>query len=282
MVTNLPPFVPSAEPVLQEIREATGVGDLLRIYKSPGGASLFEKMKNNFKSIAFEEENLVLFALGSGIGAACPSPSDIAYFYIERWLDQNRYKIDPKTFWALRLLNYYVVDSSFWFILWLWLLISDRPAHEKMKIYLYVLAAGVVSVMAFKFMQDEGSERDELEKKITSQRGKPETLEEAEFLRQTGEAKSLSAPSSVDEEEWWDDELLLVPVDTRTKIYEMSKMKLKPSGRCLTAKEISSVYEIREDLVEGIIKWYRREEENGEGYSEDPFDRFGCGSGVVG
>ena len=77
-----------------------------------------------------EPEDLALFGLGAAVATIAPSPTDILYFYIERWLDDHRTVLSPTKFWVLRALNYYVTDSSWHWLVLAWILISKRPVSD--------------------------------------------------------------------------------------------------------------------------------------------------------
>ena len=108
-----------------------------------------------------EPEDLALFGVGAVAGSLLPAPTDLLYFYVERWLDDHRYEISPTKYWGLRALNYYVTDSL-WHIGTLgWVLFSKRPVTEKAEIYFSLLAAGSVVAVLFDFVRDEKKEREE-------------------------------------------------------------------------------------------------------------------------
>lgn len=113
-----------------------------------------------------EPEDLAMFGLGGAIATIAPSPVDILYFYLERWLDDHRSDMSPTRFWVLRALNYYVVDSAWHWILLAWILISHRPVSEKAEMYFSMIAAGATVAVLFDFIRDEETKRNGIEKPV--------------------------------------------------------------------------------------------------------------------
>ena len=51
-----------------------------------------------------EPEDLALFGVGAVAGSLLPAPTDLLYFYVERWLDDHRYEISPAPPWGINAL----------------------------------------------------------------------------------------------------------------------------------------------------------------------------------
>jgi len=106
-----------------------------------------------------EPEDLAMFGVGAAVATIAPSPTDLVYFYVERWLDDHRNEISPTRYWALRAANYYFTDSAFHIALLAWILISHRPVSEKAEMYFSLVAAGATVAVLFDFIRDEEKKR---------------------------------------------------------------------------------------------------------------------------
>ena len=108
-----------------------------------------------------EPEDLAMFGTGAVVATLAPSPADILYFYVERWLDDHRFELSPTKYWLYRAVNYYVTDSAWHAVLLAWILFSHRPVSEKAEIYFSMVAAGATVAVLFDFIRDEEARRRE-------------------------------------------------------------------------------------------------------------------------
>ena len=108
---------------------------------------------------SFEPEDLALFGVGAVVATVAPSPADMLYFYVERWLDDHRYELSPTKYWLYRAANYYFTDTAWHMGLLLWILFSHRPVSEKAEIYFSMIAAGATVAILFDFIRDETEKR---------------------------------------------------------------------------------------------------------------------------
>jgi len=106
-----------------------------------------------------EPEDLALFGVGAAVATLAPSPTDVIYFYVERWLDDHRNQISPTRYWGLKAANYYFTDSAWHFLLLAWILASKKPVDEKAEIYFSLVGAGAVVAVLFDFIHEETKKR---------------------------------------------------------------------------------------------------------------------------
>lgn len=112
------------------------------------------KLAQDIKSVLKQEHSASLIPatfLVMALLDAVPVPTDVGYFYVQRWLEENRDKISPKKRWIIQYANYYGWDMTWYGSLFLLTYFGGRSAKEKLILGAGALTAGVLATMYWKF-----------------------------------------------------------------------------------------------------------------------------------
>ena len=107
--------------------------------------------------------NAVLIAGIAGLvfSDIIPTPGDALYFWQQQRLKKklNDHKITPKAYWIKEASGYYLYNSIWWALVGTAVLITKGDFHQKMKIGLGCIGAGVViAVIVKNIHKDEETE----------------------------------------------------------------------------------------------------------------------------
>ncbi len=81
---------------------------------------------------------------------AVPVPTDVGYFYVQKWLDENRDKITPRRRKVLTYVNYYGWDVTWYGGLGLLTYLLGHSVKEKLVLGAGVLSTGVLITLWWK------------------------------------------------------------------------------------------------------------------------------------
>lgn len=111
--------------------------------RNPKGlAKLFHDVH---RAIVKEDNSSLVPAAFIAIGLmdAIPIPTDIGYFYVQRWLEKNRNSLSKKQRWLVQYFNYYGWDFTFYTSVGLITYYSGKNVREKL-----IIGGGLVTVGA--------------------------------------------------------------------------------------------------------------------------------------
>jgi hypothetical protein len=91
--------------------------------------------------------------LAFGLLDAVPIPTDIGFFYTEKWLQDNRDKLSPRKFWLLQYFNYYGWDVAWYLSLFLITYYGGEDVEDKLKIGAALISSGAIVTMLWNFSQ---------------------------------------------------------------------------------------------------------------------------------
>jgi hypothetical protein len=77
-----------------------------------------------------------------------PTPTDIGYFYTEKWLQQNQ---NNPNYWIYKTVNYYGWDVLWYVTLFGVTYLSGKTISDKMKAGVGVVSLGAITYMLWKF-----------------------------------------------------------------------------------------------------------------------------------
>lgn len=100
--------------------------------------------------------------LAFGLLDAVPIPTDIGYFYTEKWLQDNKDKLSPSTFWLIEYFNYYGWDVAWYLSLFLITYYGGVTSTDKLHIGLWLVSTGVISTLLWRFtLQDQAQKQQQ-------------------------------------------------------------------------------------------------------------------------
>lgn len=93
-----------------------------------------------------------------GLMDAIPIPTDIGYFYVQRWLEKNRDKLSRGQRLAAQYFNYYGWDFTFYTSVGVITYYSGKNVREKLIIGGSVVAVGAIATLMWKIMSEPPEE----------------------------------------------------------------------------------------------------------------------------
>lgn len=95
-----------------------------------------------------------------GLMDAIPIPTDIGYFYVQRWLEKNRHRLSSKQRWAVQYFNYYGWDFTFYTSVGFITYYGGKNVREKLILGGGIITAGALATLLWKITS--GSSQEEL------------------------------------------------------------------------------------------------------------------------
>jgi len=86
---------------------------------------------------------------------AIPTPTDVGYFYSEKWLDERKAQMSPGKFWTLKYVNYYGWDVLWYLSLFAVTYWGGKNVQQKLKLGAWVMGTGAVATVLWKFGHPE-------------------------------------------------------------------------------------------------------------------------------
>lgn len=89
-----------------------------------------------------------------GVLDAVPIPTDVGYFYTQKWLDAHRDSLSDHKFWFYQYLNYYGWDVAWYMALFMVTYFTGKTVGQKLLTALTVVSIGSIGVEIWKFGSD--------------------------------------------------------------------------------------------------------------------------------
>lgn len=116
------------------------------------------KLIRDMKELMRQEQGATLVPaafLLFGLLDAVPIPTDMGYFYVQKWLDEHRDELTDRNFWFYQYLNYYGWDVAWYLALFAATYFGGKTIGQKAGIGLGVISLGAIGVELWKFAHPE-------------------------------------------------------------------------------------------------------------------------------
>lgn len=116
------------------------------------------------KAFAREEGSALLPAafLAFGLLDAVPIPTDIGYFYTEKWLQEHKDELSSREFWLAQYLNYYGWDVAWYLSLFAVTYYGGRTVSKRMQLGVGMITTGALVTVLWRFSQAAKNARKKL------------------------------------------------------------------------------------------------------------------------
>jgi hypothetical protein len=88
---------------------------------------------------------------------AIPTPTDVGYFYSEKWLVENRRRLSPLRFWALKTANYYGWDITWYLFLFSVTRYLGKSVEHQTTLGLGLVSTGAIAAVIWRAVVPEAA-----------------------------------------------------------------------------------------------------------------------------
>lgn len=108
--------------------------------------------------ISDDKKRLIIIILsGMALGELLPEPTDALYFWLQRWLEENKLALGDMQYLALMLFSYYCLSAIWYFALIGYFLLAEIEPSKSIFYFMGAIALGGVIGVGFMLAIDSPS-----------------------------------------------------------------------------------------------------------------------------
>ena len=118
--------------------------------------------------------------LAVGILDLIPVPTDVGYFYVQRWLNANSDRLSATKRWAIQSANYYLWDTAWYLSLFALTYFGGKSVRQKALIGIGAVTTGLLATLVWKWTHPGTSiARDQVQRLVDESEEQGNALESA-------------------------------------------------------------------------------------------------------